>query len=154
MFVAQSISDSVGLSAGTEQATEVGVSLEVTDGEEEKAADEDHGLSHLLIVSSPSGPSLEEEEEVGDVVGHLRSRSRGSVLIIDHSVVELSRHTNDHVIKVRIKVFSLGNFESIRRFEVIASHDVVDVVDTSWSHSDFGEVNRPHTSVGVLALIL
>ena len=37
---------------------------------------------------------------------------------------------------------------------MIASHDVVDVVDTSRSHSDFGEIDRPYTTVGILSLIL
>lgn len=34
---------------------------------------------------------------------------------------------------VRIEVFAFGNFETVWRFEVVACHDVVDVVDTSWS---------------------
>lgn len=55
---------------------------------------------------------------------------------------------------VRVEVFSFGDFESVRRFEVITSHDVVDVVDASGSHSDFGEVDRPGSSVGVLGLVL
>ncbi len=37
---------------------------------------------------------------------------------------------------------------------MIPGHDVVDVVDTSWSKSDLGEVSRPHTTIGVLGLIL
>ena len=37
---------------------------------------------------------------------------------------------------------------------MIASHDVVDVVDTSRSHSDFSEIDRPYTTVGILSLIL
>lgn len=51
-------------------------------------------------------------------------------------------------------MFSLGNIGSIRGFEVVAGHDVVDVVDASGSHSDFGEVNGPDASVGIFCLIL
>lgn len=51
-------------------------------------------------------------------------------------------------------MLALRDFESIGRFEVIASHDVVDVVDATGSHPDFGEVDRPNSSVGIFALIL
>lgn len=37
---------------------------------------------------------------------------------------------------------------------MVSSKDVVDVVDTSGSHSDLGEISRPHTPVSVLGLIL
>ena len=51
-------------------------------------------------------------------------------------------------------MFSLGDFHTIRGFEVVTGHDVVDVVDASGSHPDFGEIDGPDTSIGVLALIL
>ena len=68
--------------------------------------------------------------------------------------MELSGHTDDHVVEVRVEVFALGDVDTIWGFEVVASHDVVDVVDSSGSHSDLGEVGGPHSSVGVLGLIL
>ena len=37
---------------------------------------------------------------------------------------------------------------------MIASHDVVDIVDTSRPHPNFSEVNGPGSSIGVLGLIL
>ena len=37
---------------------------------------------------------------------------------------------------------------------MIASHYVIDVVDSSCSESDFGEISGPHSSVGILRLIL
>ena len=55
---------------------------------------------------------------------------------------------------VRIEVLSLGDFHTIGRFEMVASHDVIDVVDASRSHSDFGEINRPNSSIGIFSLIL
>ena len=154
MLVAESISDCIGLSAGAEQTTEVSIGLEVAYREEEKASDEDHRLPHLLVISTPARPSLQEEEEVRDIVGHLRGRGRSAVLVVDESVVQLSGHTNDHVVEVRVEVLSLGHLETIGRLEVIASHDVIDVVDASRSHSDLGEVDGPHSSVGILGLIL
>ena len=55
---------------------------------------------------------------------------------------------------VRVEMFSLGDFQTIGRLEMIAGHDVVDVVDTSGSHPDFGEINRPNSSIGIFSLIL
>jgi hypothetical protein len=51
-------------------------------------------------------------------------------------------------------VLALGNFLAKGRLEVVASHDVVDIVDSSRSHSDLGEIHRPHSAVGILGLIL
>lgn len=56
--------------------------------------------------------------------------------------------------KVRIEVFSLGDFHTIGRPEVIASHDVVDVVDTSGSKPNLGEISWPDSTICVLGLIL
>ena len=55
---------------------------------------------------------------------------------------------------IRIEMLAFRNVESIRRFEVISGHDVVDIVDSSWSHSDFGEIDGPNTSIGIFGLIL
>jgi hypothetical protein len=51
-------------------------------------------------------------------------------------------------------MFTFGDFQSVGRFEVISCHDVVDVVDTSRSESDFGEISGPDSSVGIFSLIL
>ena len=37
---------------------------------------------------------------------------------------------------------------------MIPSHDIVDVVDSSWSISDFGEICWPNSSIGILGLVL
>ena len=73
MLVSQGVSHCIGLSAGTEQTTEVSVGLDISDREEKQTTKEYHGLSHLLVVFTPSRPSLEEEDEVRDVTSHLRS---------------------------------------------------------------------------------
>lgn len=54
MFVAKSVSHSVGLSSGAEQTTEVAVGLDVADGEEQQTSDENHSLSNFFIVSAPA----------------------------------------------------------------------------------------------------
>jgi hypothetical protein len=58
------------------------------------------------------------------------------------------------VIEVGVEVFSLGDIHAVWWLEVIASEDVVDVVDTSRSHSDLKEVSRPDTPIGIFSLIL
>ena len=55
---------------------------------------------------------------------------------------------------IRIEMFSLGHIDSIGWFEVVASHDVVDIVDSSRSHSNFSEVRWPYSSICIFALIL
>ena len=37
---------------------------------------------------------------------------------------------------------------------MIPSQNVIDVVDSSRSEPDFGEIRRPHTSISVLSLLL
>ena len=58
------------------------------------------------------------------------------------------------MIKVRVEVFSFGNVHSVGGLEMIASHNVVNVVDSSWPEPDFEEVSGPDTSVSVFGLIL
>ena len=55
---------------------------------------------------------------------------------------------------LRIEVFSLGYFEAVGGLEVVACHDVVDVVDSSGSEPNLGEISWPNTSIGILGLIL
>jgi hypothetical protein len=37
---------------------------------------------------------------------------------------------------------------------VVACQDVVNVIDPTRSHSDFGEVSRPNSSIGIFCLVL
>lgn len=98
--------------------------------------------------------SLHIINEVGDVESHLGSRSWGTIIEIDKTVVKLLGHTNDHVIEIWVEVFSLGDISSEWSLIVVSSGDVIDVVNTTWSHSDLGEISWPNSSVGVLSLIL
>lgn len=55
---------------------------------------------------------------------------------------------------LRVEVFAFGDVHAIWRLEVIAGHDVIDVVDSSGSKTDFSEISWPDSTVGVLGLIL
>lgn len=68
--------------------------------------------------------------------------------------MELSRHANDHVIEVRVEMLAFGNVHAFGRRVVVARKNVVNVVDASWPETDLGEVRRPHSSIGVLGLLL
>ena len=55
---------------------------------------------------------------------------------------------------VRVEIFSFGDLHTEWWFEVISSLDVVDIADSSRSHPDFSEVDRPNSSVCIFTLIL
>jgi len=56
--------------------------------------------------------------------------------------------------ELRVEVFSFRDFQTIWWLEVIASQDVIDIVDSSGSKSDFGEISGPDTTVSIFGLIL
>lgn len=115
MFISKSVSYSIGFCSCTEKTSIVSVGLEVTDWNKHQQSKENHSLSNLLIVSSPSRPSLQKEEKVCHIVRHLRSGCWSSIFVVNESINELPRHTNNHVVKVTesnnkygLKCFPLG----------------------------------------------
>lgn len=98
--------------------------------------------------------SLHEVDEVGDIIGHLGSRSWSTIIEINETIIELLGHTNNHVIEVWVEMFSLGDISSEWSLIVISGGDIVDIVNTTWSHSDLGEIGWPNSSIGILGLIL
>jgi len=97
---------------------------------------------------------LHEVDVVGNIKSHLRSGSRGSIIKFNKSIIKLSGHSQDHVIEVRVEVFSLGNIHSFGGFVVITGQNVVNVVDTTGSFVDFRKISGPNSSVGVFSFIL
>lgn len=98
--------------------------------------------------------SLHVVDEVSNIKGHLWGWSWSSIIIIDKSIIELFGHTYNHVVEVWVEMFSLWNISTIRSLIVITSWDIVDIVDTTWSHSNFREISRPNSSISILSLIL
>jgi hypothetical protein len=154
MLVTQIISYSIHFRPCTQQTPEVALGLQVFDWEKHQNTKEYHSLSSLLVISSESRPPLHEKYKVCNVVRHLGSGSRGSVFELNESILELTGHTNNHMIEIWIEVLAFGDLHTIWRFKVVASHNVVDIVDSSRSKSDFSEISWPYTSVGILGLIL
>ena len=83
---------------------------------------------YLSVWFFVSISSLNVVDEVGNIVGQLRSGSRSSIFIIDESIIELSGHTDDHVIEVGVECFSLWNIHTNWGLVVITSQDIVDVI--------------------------
>ena len=68
--------------------------------------------------------------------------------------MELRRHSNDHVIVVWVKVATLGHIKAERRRVVIASQQVVGVVDQTWlMRTGLGQLRWPHAHIGVFRLM-
>jgi hypothetical protein len=63
-----------------------------------------------------------------------------------------SWHTNDHVIIVRVEIFTLGDIDTEWGLVVVTGQDVEDVVNTTWSESDLTQVDGPDTTISVLTL--
>jgi len=62
--------------------------------------------------------------------------------------------TNNHVIEVRVEGFALRNIHAERRWEVISCGDIVNIVETTRSELDLGEISWPNTSISIFSLIL
>lgn len=54
MLVAEGIAHCIGFGPGAEQTSEVGVGFEITDGKQQDDSQENHGLTHFLVVSPPA----------------------------------------------------------------------------------------------------
>jgi hypothetical protein len=58
------------------------------------------------------------------------------------------------VIKVRVEVLPFRHILAKRRLIVIPCQKIVNIVNATWSHSDFTQICRPCTPIGILGLIL
>ena len=129
----------------------VSLGEQVRDGVESSDDSEHHADYDLLV----GGLVLAEIGDVlSDIVGHLRGRRGRAILVLDHTVMELRGHSDDHVIVVGVEVATLGHIETERRRVVVTSEQVVGVVDqTRLMSTCLGQLGRPDTHVGVLGLM-
>ena len=63
------------------------------------------------------------------IMSHLGSTSWSSIFVFYHSIVQLLRHSDNHVIKIWIEVSSLRHIQSERRIVVIPCKQIIWVVD-------------------------
>ena len=123
----------------------------VRDGQEgcnnsEHDADDDLLIAGLVLTKV--------RDVLSDVMGHLWGGRGGSIVVLDHTIVELWRHSDDHVIVVWVEVTTLRHIKTERRRVVVTGEKVVGVVDeTRLVSTGLGQIGRPHTHVGVLGLM-
>ena len=68
--------------------------------------------------------------------------------------MQLRRHSNDHVIVVRVEMSTFRDVSTEGRIIVIASEQVVGVVDqTGGVGKGLGEIWRPDTHIGIFCLM-
>lgn len=107
------------------------LSEHVRDGIEGGKDSEDSSENNLLVGNFRSS---QVHQVLRNIVSHLRSGRRNSVFVLYDSVMKLWGHTDNHVVKVRVEVFSFGYIKSKRWVVVESSHDVINEVDQSWVH--------------------
>jgi len=154
MMIIDTISNSVHFPTSREQVSVEGSSLDVFEGPDKGNTSENHEVSGFLIGSLVTVSSLHVRDEVGDVISQLGSGGGGTIFVFEHTIIKLSGHTNDHMIIVRVEVFTLGDIDTIRGLVVVTGQDVEDIVDTTGSESNLGKIDGPDTVVSVLTLIL
>ena len=124
---------------------------QVADGVHSASHSDGHDQNHLGVRDLGSG---DEHEVLRDVVSHLRSGRGSSIVVLNHTVMELRRHGDDHVIEVGVEVTTLRDIETEGRRVVVASQQVVGVVDqTRGVSGSLGQLRGPHSLVGVLSLM-
>jgi len=124
---------------------------QVGDGVHEAGNSEDHGALNLLIGTlgvSNVGDVL------GDIMGHLGGGGGSSVVVLNHTVMELGGHGDNHVIVVGVEVTTLRDIKSERRGVMVTSEQVVGVVGKTGTHlTNLGKFWRPDTQVSSLGFM-
>lgn len=119
----------------------------VEGGDNTEHHEDDDLLIGLLILTQVG-------DVLCDIMGHLRGGRRRTIFVLDHAIMELRGHGDDHMIVVRVEVTTFRHIEAERRRVMIASQQVIGVVDQTWlMGTGLRELRRPDTHVGVLRLM-
>lgn len=87
-------------------------------------------------------------------MSHLRSTCWCSVIIFDHSIMKLRRHSNNHMIEVRIVISTFWDIKTEWGVIMITSHEVIWIVNKTWLMSgSLCEFWRPNTIIGIFCLM-
>lgn len=87
-------------------------------------------------------------------MGHLRRGGWGSIVVLNHTVVQLWGHGDNHVIEVGVEITTLRNVVAEGGFVMETSQQVVSIVgQTDLVSSDLAEIWGPDTLVGLLCLM-
>lgn len=112
---------------------------------------EHHVEDYLGVTDLVSG---NEGEIFRDIMSHLRGGGWGSIIVFNHTVMQLWGHGNNHVVEVWVEMSSLWNIESERWTVMITGQEIVRVVDETWvMRKSLGQIWRPDSHVGLLGLM-
>ena len=96
----------------------------------------------------------EVSDVFSNVVSHLGSRSWSAIFELNHTVVKLGRHSNNHVIVVGVEITTFGNIMTEWSSVVVSCQQVVRIVgETGLMGTSFGKFWWPNTLVGILSLM-
>jgi hypothetical protein len=124
---------------------------DVRNGVEGTNDTEAHHNDHLGVGNLRLG---QVRQVLSDIVGHLGGGGRYTVVVLNHTIVKLGRHGDNHVIVVGVEVTTLRNIVTERSCVMIAGEQIVGVVSkTDLMGGDLGELWGPYTLVGVLSLM-
>lgn len=56
--------------------------------------------------------ATEVRDVLSNIVGHLGCGGGGTIIILDHTIVKLGRHGDNHMIVVGVEVTTLGHIET------------------------------------------
>ena len=85
--------------------------------------DESKHTDHDLLVWHLA--SCDESQVLRNIMSHLRSGRWGSVLILNHTVMKLGRHSDNHVIIVWVEVSAFWDIKTEGWVVVVTSQEVI-----------------------------
>ena len=89
-----------------------------------------------------------------NVVSHLRSGGRSAIIVLNHTIMKLWGHSNNHVIKVRIEVTAFWYIKTKWWCIVITSEQVIWVVSkTRLMGTSFWKLWWPNTLISIFCLM-
>jgi len=150
-FLVTSVLDSVDFESVRVAVDEVRFGEEVRDWIHHER-DGQGCIDHDLLVWNFS--ARHEHQVLRHVMSHLRSGRRSAIFILDHTIVQLWWHSNNHVIVVWVEMSTLWNIKTEWWVVMVSSQQVVRIVDqTRVVRSCLGEIRRPDAEVGILGLM-
>jgi len=111
-------------------------------------------MPHDFIWFFISDPSLHIRDKITYIISHLRGACRSAIIIVNKPVIKLSRHPYDHMIEIRVEVFSLRYVHPICRLKMVARQNIINIVNFPRPQSDFCKIGWVDSSVGILGFIL
>jgi hypothetical protein len=150
-FLVSTVLDSVHFESVRVSVDVMVLGEQVRNGVENEGESADHTENNLGVGDLVSS---EESDVFGNIVSHLGSGRRSSVIVLDHTVMELRGHGNNHVIEVGVEVTTLRYINSEGSGIMVTCQEVVRVVVETGVHGcGLGKFWGPHTHVGTFGLM-